>query len=71
LQWIDHELLEALDGEADMITPEVYNPEEIPTEKPFEPHYMIDPDSGKKYIARTEAEHIAYAELGYVHESGE
>jgi hypothetical protein len=68
LQWIDHELLEALDGEADMITPEVYNPEEIPMEKPFEPHYMIDPETGKKYIARTEAEHIAYAELGYVHE---
>jgi len=68
LQWIDHELLEALDGEADMITPEIYNPDEIPAEKPFEPHYMVDPESGKKYIARTEAEHIAYAELGYVHE---
>jgi len=69
LQWIDHELLEALDGEADMITPEIYNPEEIPTEKPFEPHYMIDPATGKEYIARTEQEHIAYAALGYVHES--
>ena len=68
LQWIDHELLEALDGEADMITPEIYNPEAIPSEKPFEPHYMIDPASGKQYIARTEAEHLAYAELGYVHE---
>jgi hypothetical protein len=68
LQWIDHELLEALDGEADMITPEIYDPTQIPMEKPFEPHYMIDPTTGKQYIARTEAEHIAYAELGYVHE---
>jgi hypothetical protein len=69
LQWIDHELLEALDGEADMITPEIYNPEEIPSEKPFEPHYMTDPETGRKYIARTEQEHIDYAALGYVHES--
>jgi hypothetical protein len=71
LQWIDHELLEALDGEADMITPEIYNPEAIPAEKPFEPHYMTDPETGKKYIARTEQEHLDYAALGYVHESDE
>ena len=71
LQWIDHELLEALDGEADMITPEIYDPTAIPAEKPFEPHYMIDPATGKEYIARTEAEHIAYAAMGYVHESEE
>jgi hypothetical protein len=29
---------------------------------------MIDPVSETEYIARTEAEHLAYAELGYVHE---
>lgn len=68
LTYIDHELLECLGGEADMIVPELYNPEDIPSEKPFEPHYMIDLETGKKYIARTEAEHIAYSELGYVHE---
>jgi hypothetical protein len=68
LQWIDHEVLEALDGEADMIIPEIYNAEEIPAVKPFEPHYMVNPETGEKVIARTEEEHMAYAELGYVHE---
>lgn len=68
LQWIDHELLEELDGEADMLIPEIYRPGEIPAVKPFEPHYMIDVATGTKYIARTEAEHMAYAELGYLHE---
>jgi len=68
LAYIDHELLEQLGGESDMIIPEVYNPEDIPATKPFEPHYMIDLESGIKYIARTEEEHLAYAALGYVHE---
>ena len=68
LAWIDHELLEQLDGEADMILPEVYSVEDIPATEPFEPHYMIDPATGVKYIARTEAEHMAYSELGYLHE---
>lgn len=68
LAYIDHELLEQLGGESDMIIPEVYNPEDIPMMKPFEPHYMIDMATGMKYIARTEEEHMAYAELGYVHE---
>jgi len=67
LQWIDHEILEALDGSADMIMPEILNPEQLPMEKPFEPHYMIDPETGKKYIARTEQEHLDYAAMGYVH----
>lgn len=71
LAYIDHEILEALGGEADMIIPEVYNPAQIPEKEPFEPHYMIDPATGEKYIARTEQEHLAYAELGYVHEKEE
>lgn len=68
LAWIDHEVLEYLDGEADMIIPEVYSPEELPEVEPFEPHYMIDLTTGIKYIARTEEEHMKYMELGYVHE---
>lgn len=68
LAYIDHELLEVLGGEADMIVPELYNPEEIPETKPFEPHYMIDLATGTKYIARTEQEHLEYMALGYVHE---
>ncbi len=66
--WIDHEILEAIGGEADMIIPEIYNPESIPAKKPFEPHYMIDPQTGEKYIARTEQEHMDYAAQGYYHE---
>lgn len=68
---IDHELLEALGAEADMVIPEIYNPEDIPEKKPFEPHYMIDPTTGEKYIARTEQEHLDYAAQGYVHEDEE
>jgi hypothetical protein len=68
LAWIDHEVLEYLDGEADMILPEVYDPAQIPAVEPFEPHYMIDTMTGIKYIARTEEEHMMYMELGYIHE---
>jgi hypothetical protein len=68
---IDHELLEALGEEGDMIIPEIFNPAEIPEKKPFEPHYMINPETGEEFIARTEAEHLEYAALGYVHERDE
>lgn len=68
LQWIDHEILEELDGEADMLLPEIYDVQSIPETKPFEPHYMIDLATGMKYIARTMEEHMKYMELGYVHE---
>jgi len=68
LAYIDHEVLELLGGEADMIIPEIYNPAEIPEKKPFEPHYMINLATGEKFIARTEQEHMAYAAQGYVHE---
>jgi hypothetical protein len=39
----------------------------LPAETVFEPHIMIDPVSGKEYIARTEQEHMDYAALGYYH----
>jgi hypothetical protein len=29
---------------------------------------MSNPDTGDKVIARTEQEHMAYAEQGYIHE---
>ena len=66
--WIDHEILEAIGGEADMVVPEIYDPQSIPSKKPFEPHYMIDTVTGEKYIARTPEEHMQYRALGYVHE---
>lgn len=67
---IDHELVELLGEEADLILgPEPYlPPEQLPTTKAFEPHYMIDPATGDKYIARTPQEHLDYAAMGYVHE---
>lgn len=67
---IDHELLELLGEEPELVTTkQEYLPaDQLPAEEPFEPHYMVDPMTGKKYIARTEAEHMRYAELGYVHE---
>jgi len=68
LSVIDHELLEILGAEADMVIPEIYDPSEIPMMKPFEPHYMINVATGEKFIARTEQEHLDYAALGYVHE---
>ena len=64
---IDHELLEALGEDANMIKPE-YNPADIPAQPPFDPHVMINPETGEKFYARTEEEHLAYAALGYVHE---
>jgi hypothetical protein len=54
--------------------PEVYfaadmvaGQEALPAETVFEPHIMIDPETGKEYIARTEQEHMEYAALGYYH----
>lgn len=65
---IDHELVELLGEEADMIMPETFDPTTLPEKKPFEPHYMINLETGEKFIARTEQEHLDYAALGYVHE---
>lgn len=71
LNLIDHELVEALDEDPETILGitkgEYLPPEEISPVEPFEPHIMVDPATGDEYYARTEEEHIAYAELGYVH----
>lgn len=64
---VDHELVEFLGQDADIIMPEVPVATDLPAETPFEPHIMIDPATEKEYIARTEAEHLAYADQGYVH----
>lgn len=71
LNVIDHEILEALGEDAEAVLGttkgEYLPPEQIPAEKPFEPHIMVDPATGDKYYARTKEEHMAYSELGYVH----
>lgn len=66
LQVIDHELLELLGEDADMIREEV-DPSQVPAQPPFDIHVMVNPETGEEFYARTEAEHIRYAELGYVH----
>lgn len=66
LQVIDHELLEWLGEDADMIREEV-NPADVPSQPPFEIHVMVNPETGEEFYARTEQEHLDYAALGYVH----
>jgi len=70
LALIDHEIVELLGEDADLVlgTSEYLPAEQLPAVEPFEPHKMIDPETGTEYIARTEQEHLAYAAMGYAHE---
>lgn len=67
---IDHEIVEWLGEEPDLVlgATEYLSAEQLPAQETFEPHYMVDPATETKYIARTEQEHLDYAALGYVHE---
>jgi len=69
LQVIDHEIIELLGEDADLIMPEYVAVEagNLPEQPLFEAHRMINPETGDEVIARTEQEHIAYMEQGYVH----
>jgi hypothetical protein len=67
LQLVDHELVELLGEDPNMLNAPEYNPMDIPAEVPFDPHIMVDPETGKEYYARTEQEHLDYAAMGYVH----
>jgi hypothetical protein len=69
LQVIDHEIIELLGEDADIIMPEYVAVEagNLPQQPLFEAHRMINPETGDEVIARTEQEHIAYMEQGYVH----
>ena len=69
-QIIDHELLELLGEDADMIKEE-YDPSQIPAQPPFDIHVMINPETGEEFYARTEQEHLDYAAMGYVHKREE
>lgn len=70
LELIDHELIEELGEDPNMLKEEV-DPAAVPAQPPFDIHVMIDPETGDKYYARTEEEHLRLAALGYVHEMGE
>lgn len=39
--------------------------------KPFQPHAMYDPETGKKYMAKSYEEHMKYKKMGYVHQKSE
>lgn len=66
---IDRELLQALGEDPELLLPgaEYLPAEQLPPAPYFEPHYMVNPDTGEKVIARTEEEHMAYMDQGYVH----
>lgn len=67
---IDHEILEVLGEDSDLIMPEYVATEAstFPPKPLFEAHTMVNPETGLEVIARTEQEHIAYMEQGYIHE---
>lgn len=69
LKLIDHEIVELLGEDADLILPEgEYGDLDTLPEKPvFEPHIMINVETGEEYIASNEQEHLALAAQGYVH----
>ena len=68
--YIDGKIIEWLGEEEDIVFAEdmAAANQNLPAETVFEPHIMIDPATGKEYIARTEQEHLDLAALGYQHE---
>jgi len=67
LALVDHELVEYLGEDGDMLAQEI-DPSQVPAQPPFDIHVMINPETGEEFYARTEQEHLEYAALGYVHE---
>ena len=67
---IDHEIIECLGEDADLIMPEYVATEanNFPAQPRFEAHVMYLPATGEERIARTEAEHLSLAAQGYIHE---
>jgi hypothetical protein len=67
---IDGKIAEWLGEEEDIIFAEdmAAANANLPAETVFEAHIMVDPETGKEYIARTEQEHLDYAAMGYMHE---
>jgi hypothetical protein len=70
LAMIDHEIIEWLGEDSDLILGnEPYLPsEQLPQREFFEPHTMVNPETGERFIARTEQEHMEYQAQGYYHE---
>ena len=66
---IDGKIVELLGEDPQVLfaTDMLAGQEPLPATPVFEAHIMIDPATGKEYIARSEEEHLNYAALGYVH----
>ena len=72
LALIDHEIVEALGEDGDLVLPEgEYNLAALPDTVVFKPHIMCDPETGTEYIASSEQEHQALMAKGYVHKPEE
>jgi hypothetical protein len=68
LALIDHEIVELLGEDADLVLPEgEYNLAALPDVPAYEAHKMYDPLTGEEYIASSEEEHMALMAQGYVH----
>jgi len=67
---IDGKIAEWLGEEEDILFAEdmAAVAEGLPEKTVFEPHIMINPETGEEFIARTEEEHLRYAEMGYYHD---
>jgi hypothetical protein len=67
---IDGKIAEWLGEEEDILFAEdmAAVAEGLPEKTVFEPHIMVNPETGEEYIARTEEEHLKYAALGYYHD---
>lgn len=44
------------------------NKSKAESDEGFKPHAMYDPNTGKKYMAKTYEEHLAYKKKGYTHD---
>lgn len=69
LQVIDHELIELLGEDADLIMPEYVATAAatLPAQPLFEAHTMYNPETGEERTARTEQEHIELGNQGFIH----
>jgi hypothetical protein len=47
------------------------NKSKAESDEDFKPHAMYDPNTGKKYMAKTYEEHLAYKKKGYTHNKSE
>ena len=73
LDIIDGKIVELLGEEPEVLfaTDMLAGQEPLPPQPVFEPHIMINPETGEEFIARSEQEHLDYAALGYIHKEEE